>query len=98
MERKPNPSDVSVEQGDPGDHPAQDAAAHSLDLEGVEQPEVKKGLVLLPRCWVVEHRVAWTARCRRLARHDERLPKTLAGCHFLAFAFLLRKRFVELML
>jgi hypothetical protein len=40
----------------------------------------------------------WVARFRRLARDDERVPETLAGLHFLAFAILLLKRFVALMM
>jgi transposase len=47
---------------------------------------------------VVERSFGWAARFRRLARDDERLPATLAGWHFLAFAILLLKRFVELMI
>src|SRR5262249_34921077 len=57
-------------------------------LEVVKLPEAKKGFVLLPRRWVVERSFAWTARFRRLARDYERLPQTLAGLHFLAFAIL----------
>ena len=34
------------------------------------------------------------ARFRRLARDYERLPETLAGLHFLAFAMLMLKRFI----
>lgn len=52
--------------------------------------EAKKGFVLLPRRWMVECSFAWTARCRRLARDDERLSTTLAGLHFVAFAMLVR--------
>jgi len=43
----------------------------------------------LPRRWVVERYIAWLARFRRLARDYERLPQTLAGFHFLAFACLM---------
>jgi transposase len=85
-----------VDQGYTGDQPAQDAAAYSLHLEVVKLPEAKKGFVLLPRRWVIERSLAWTARFRRLARDYERLAKTLVGFHFLVFAFLLLKRFVEL--
>jgi transposase len=46
----------------------------------------------------VERSFAWAARFRRLARDYERLPDTLAGLHFLAFAILLLKRFVSLAL
>ncbi len=63
----------------------------------VKLPEAKKGFVLLPRRGVVERSFAWAARIRRLARDYERLPQTLAGLHFLAFAILMLRRFVELM-
>ena len=63
----------------------------------VKLPQAKKGLVLLPRRWVVERSFAWVARFRRLARDYERLPETLAGLHFLAFTILMLRRFVELM-
>jgi transposase len=42
----------------------------------------------LPRRWVVERDFAWTSRFRRLAKDYERLPATLAGLHFVAFACL----------
>ena len=86
-----------VDQGYTGERPAQDAAAHGIQLEVVKLPEAKKGFVLLPRQWVVERRVGWAARVRRLAWDYERLPETLAGLHFLAFMILLLKRFVELL-
>ncbi len=41
---------------------------------------------VLPRRWVVERSFAWTSRFRRLARDYERLPGTVAGLHFVAFA------------
>ncbi len=56
-----------------------------------------KDFVLLPRRWVVERSFAGAARFRRLDRDYERLPETVAGLHFLAFAILLPKRFVLLM-
>jgi hypothetical protein len=37
------------------------------------------------------------ARFRRLARDYERLPATLAGLHFVAFAVLMAHRFVHLL-
>ena len=86
-----------VDQGYTGQQPAQDAAKYGIQLEVVKLPEVKKGFVLLPRRWVVERSFAWTTRFRRLVRDYERLPETLAGMHFLAFAILMLNRFVEFM-
>jgi transposase len=85
-----------VDQGYTGETAAQEAEAHGIRLEVVKLPEAKKGFVLLPRRWVVERSFGWAARFRRLARDYERLPETLAGLHFLAFAILMLKRFVDL--
>ena len=86
-----------VDQGYTGEQPAQDAQAHGLQLEVIKLPEAKKGFMLLPRRWVVERSFAWATRFRRLARDYERLPETLAGLHFLAFAILMLKNFVSVM-
>ena len=85
-----------VDQGYTGDTPAQEAAQHGIELIVVKLPQAKKGFVLLPKRWVVERSFAWTARFRRLARDYERLPETLAGLHFLAFAMLMLKQAVHL--
>jgi transposase len=87
-----------VDQGYPGTQAAQDADAYHMHLEVVKLPEAKKGFVLLPKRWVVERSNAWAARLRRLARDAEPLAETLAGLHFVAFAILMLKRFVELIL
>jgi transposase len=81
-----------VDQGYTGEQPAADAAAHGIRLEVVKHTEAKRGFVLLPRRWVVERDFAWAARFRRLARDYERLPETLAGLHFVAFACLMLQR------
>jgi transposase len=86
-----------VDQGYTGDQAAEDAAKHGIKLEVVKLPDARKGFVLLPRRWVVERSFAWVARFRRLARDYERLPEVLAGLHFLAFAILMLKRFVDLL-
>lgn len=86
-----------VDQGYTGDDPQQQAAAQGLRLEVVKLPDAKKGFVLLPRRWVVERSFGWMARFRRLARDYERLPETVKGLHFLAFALLMAHRFVHLM-
>ena len=81
-----------VDQGYTGQEVAAEAQVQGVRLEVVSLPEAKKGFVLLPQRWVVERAFAWTARCRRLARDYERLPETLAGLHFVAFACLMLTR------
>jgi transposase len=83
-----------VDQGYTGETPAAEAEAHGIRLEVVKLPEAKRGFVLLPRRWVVERSFGWAARFRRLARDDERLPETVAGLHFVAFACLMLHRMV----
>jgi transposase len=86
-----------VDQGYTGDKAEQAAAEHGIRLEVVKLPDAKHGFVLLPRRWVVERSFGWMARFRRLARDYERLPSTLKGFHFLAFAVLMLANFVHLM-
>ena len=81
-----------VDQGYTGEEPANEAAAHGIQLEIIRHTEAKRGFVLLPRRWVVERSFAWSARFRRLARDYERLPTTLAGLHFVVFACLMLSR------
>jgi transposase len=80
-----------VDQGYTGEKPAADAAKHNIELQVVKLPHTKRGFVLLPRRWVVERSFGWLARCRRLAKDYERLPTTLAGLHYAAFACLMLK-------
>lgn len=84
-----------VDQGYTGDEAAQAAAEYGLRLEVVKLPEAKRGFVLLPRRWVVERSFGWMSRFRRLVRDYERLPETLKGLHFLAFAMIMLHRFVQ---
>ena len=81
-----------VDQGSTGEAAAAAAAQHGVKLEVVQLSQAKRGFVLLPRRWVVERSFAWMARFRRLARDYERLPTTLAGLHFIAFACLMLAR------
>jgi transposase len=83
-----------VDQGYTGKAPAAAAAEQGVKLEVVKLPQAKRGFVLLPRRWVVERSFGWMARFRRLARDYERLPTTLAGLHFIAFACLMLTRLV----
>ena len=78
-----------VDQGYTGGQPAAQAARHAVRLEVVKLQKAKCGFVLLPRRWVVERSFGWAARFRRLARDYERLPTSLAGLHWLAFACLM---------
>ena len=85
-----------ADQGDTGDKAEQAAAAHGIELMVVEHTEAKRGFVLLARRWVVERSIGWAARLRRLARDYERLAQTLAGFHYLAFACLMLRKFIDL--
>jgi transposase len=85
-----------ADQGYTGETAHQAAQAHGMQLEVVKHTEAKRGFVLLPRRWVVERSFAWAARFRRLARDYERLAKTLAGFHYLAFACLMLHRIIPL--
>lgn len=87
-----------VDQGYTGEAAAQAAQAQGVVLEVVKLPEAKRGFVLLPQRWVVERSFGWAARFRRLARDYERLPQTLAGFHFLAFAFLMLRHLADAMI
>ena len=85
-----------VDQGYTGEAPEADADDRGIALEVVRLPEAKRGFVLLPRRWVVERSFAWATRFRRLAKDYERLPTTVVGLHFVAFACLLLHRMVLL--
>jgi transposase len=86
-----------LDQGYTGDRPPQAAQEQGIQLVVVKLPEAKRGFILLPRRWVVERRLGWIARFRRLARAYERLPETVAGLHFLAFACLMLQRVATLL-
>src|SRR5215216_600254 len=75
-----------VDQGYTGERASGFAAEHGIRLEVVKHEEAKRGFVLLPRRWVVERDFAWASRFRRLVKDYERLPETVAGLHFVAFA------------
>ncbi len=83
-----------VDQGYTGAEPTAAAAAHGIQLQVVKLPDAKRGFVLLPRRWVVERSFAWASRFRRLARDYERLPDTVEGLYFVAFACLMLHRLV----
>ena len=86
-----------ADQGYTGEEPAEAAEEHGIELVVVSLPEAKRGFVLLPRRWVVERSFAWAARFRRLAKDYERLPETVVGLHFVAFACLMLHRAIPLL-
>ena len=81
-----------VDEGYSGSRAKAAAEEHGIELEVIKLPEAKRGFVLLPRRWVVERTFAWKSRFRRLVRDYERLPETVAGLHFVAFACLMLVR------
>jgi transposase len=44
-----------------------------VNVEIIKRSDQAKGLVVLPRRWVVERTLAWLGRCRRLAKDWEYL-------------------------
>ena len=86
-----------VDQRYTGDDPAEAAEAHGIELAVVSLPEAKRGFVLLPRRWVIERSFAWATRFRRLAKDYERLPETVVGLHFVAFACLMLHRAIPVL-
>jgi transposase len=86
-----------VDQGYTGEDPAAEADAHGIELVVVSLLAAKRGFVLLPRRWVVERSFAWATRFRRLAKDYERLPETVVGLHFVAFACLMLHRALSLL-
>jgi len=84
-----------VDQGYTGDDPEADAADEGIELSVVKLDKAKRGFVLLPRRWVVERSFAWVARFRRFAKDYERLPTTVAGLHYVAFACLMLKNLMQ---
>lgn len=79
---------VLADQGYTGEQAECDAAINEIELVVIKRPHGTTGCIALPKRWIVERSFAWTARFRRLARDLERLPATLVGFHWLAFAVL----------
>ena len=77
---------IFCDQGYTGAESAEAATGYGIKLEVIKLAEAKRGFMLLPRRLVVERSFAWLARFRCLSRDYERLPTTLAGLHWLAFA------------
>lgn len=89
---------VWVDAGYTGGGSQQAAQEQGVELHVVKLEQAKRGFVLLPRRWVVERSFAWANRFRRLVKDCERLPETLKGLHFLAFACLMAAKLVKAIL
>lgn len=87
---------VTPEKTPPRPLRAEAAQEQGIELLVVKLPEAKKGFVLLPKRWVVERSFGWMTRFRRLAEDYERLPETVRGLHFLAFACLMFGRVFDI--
>jgi transposase len=85
-----------VDQGYTGEAALNAAAGHAIQLEVIKLPQAKRGFVLMPRRWVVERSFAWATRFRRLVRDYERLPQTVKGLHFVAFACIMLSKAASL--
>lgn len=85
-----------VDQGYTGTAAAEAAAAQGIQWEVVKLAEAKRGFVLLSRRRVVERSFARATRFRRLAKDYERLPETVEGLYFLAFATLMLQQLLHL--
>lgn len=70
----PSVSKVWADNGYAGVLVAIVAATLHLVLEIVRRPAGARGLVVLPRRWVVERTLAWITRARRCVRDHERRP------------------------
>jgi transposase len=82
---------VYLDQGYSGQEMA-DIAAAGVRAVALNLPRFKQGFELLPWRWVTERSFGWMARFQRLARDYERLPSTVAGLHFMAFACLMLRQ------
>jgi transposase len=88
---------VYVDQGYTGEAASGAAEKHGIRMEVVKHTEAKRGFVLLPRRWEVERSFAWAARLGRLARDYETALTSLAGYHYLAFAWLMLAQLFRLL-
>jgi putative transposase len=62
------------------------------NLEIVKRSDRARGLVPLPRRWIVERTIAWLNRCRRLAKDWENLNRNaLAFLKLASIRLMLRK-------
>ena len=63
-----------------------------LVLIVVSRPPGTKGFAVLPRRWIIERRLGWLGRWRRLSRDHEQLPEVCEGMVTLAMIRLMLHR------
>ena len=68
------------------------AALGQWEIEIVKRPDCAKGVVVLPKRWIVERTFGWLGRCRRLAKHFENLTRTALAFLRLAMIRLMVRR------
>ena len=61
-------------------------------FEVIKRSDSTKGLVVLPRRWVVERTFAWLGRYRRLSKDYEQLTQTSEAMIYAAMIRLMLKR------
>ena len=84
-----------VDQGYTSEAPATAVAAHGITLEVITLPKAKRASCCC-RGAGSSSAPSRGPRSRRLAEDYERLPETVAGLHFVAFACLMLHRLVTL--
>jgi putative transposase len=65
-------------------------------LEIIRRCDTAQGFVLLPRRWVVERKLAWLGRCRRIAKDWERSLESSTAWTFIASIRMLPRRVARL--
>ena len=67
-----------------------------VSLEMVKRPEGIKGLLFLPKRWIVERTFAWLGRYRRLSKDDEYVTQTSATMLRVAMIHLMVRRLARM--
>jgi transposase len=68
------------------------------ELEIVKRSDTAKGIIVLPKRWIVERTFGWLGRCRRLSKHFENLTRSALAFLRLAMIRLMMRRIARLQL
>ena len=88
---------VYSDQGYTGEKASSAVCDQGIHLQVVKLPEAIRGLVLLPKRWVVERSFAWSTRGRSLVKEYVRYAETSAGLHVFAFACIMLAKVASIM-